>query len=145
MHHRHVELFFHVIWSTWDRAPWIRPDLEREIRRCVHHHVDAAGAALLALGAADDHVHVLLHAGPTLTSAPLIGGMKGGASRWLHTACGVDESHRFSQGYALLSVSPELVERIKRYVETQRVRHALRDVVGAWEPPPFPAANAPTG
>ena len=135
MYHRHVELFLHIVWSTWDRVPWIDPTYDREIRRCAHRQIGAAGV-LLASGAYDDHVHVLLRASPTIVPATVVGAIKGHTSHELHARFAVDPAMRFSEGYALFSVSPEHVTRLVRYIEDQRVRHAEQRLSTRWELPP---------
>lgn len=90
MFHRHVELYLHIIWSTWGRVAWV----EASIRARIHGAIAAVARSERCLpvfvGGTDDHVHVLLRAPPSLCPSVLVGKLKGVSSRTAHDAIGVD-------------------------------------------------------
>src|SRR5262245_41614984 len=79
-----------------------------------------AGLDLVAIGGADDHLHVLVQYPSTVSVAKLAHDLKGGSSytwnRTLHSLSPL----QWQPGYWAESVSPAVVNPLLRYIADQR-------------------------
>ncbi len=85
-----AETYFHIVFSTKDRAPFLR---DRALRNELHTYLGGTCRNLqspsLIVGGALDHVHILCRFGRTITTADLIKGLKKESSKWIKGALGV--------------------------------------------------------
>jgi putative transposase len=135
MFHRHVELYLHFIWSTWDRVPWIDEPIRPRLHAALASIARAQGCSFVEVGGVSEHVHVLVRAPTTAPAADLVRHLKGVSSRFAHTELSVDPALIWSQGYALFSVGPESVPAVATYIENQPRHHADGTTHAPWEQP----------
>ena len=121
-----VQLYFHLVWSTWDRAPLITPDLEPRLYAFMLNRASEMRARVLAIGGTRDHVHLLVRLPATTVLADVVGRIKGASSHFATHALGRD--FRWQGGYAAYSVSRAGVPRVREYVLNQKVRHGLQEI-----------------
>lgn len=94
MRHPHARLYVHLVWSTWDRAPLITPEIHERIYPVMQHQASRRGAQIMAMGGIEDHVHVLARFPTTLSIADLVGRMKGASSHMVTQVMGGRSSGR---------------------------------------------------
>ena len=121
------ELYTHIIFATKLRHPYLDKPLQEALYGFLGGMVRKKGGIAIAMGGMSDHVHLLLRTRPTLAFAGLLKALKGGSSRWIneqHPAEGVSHHHfGWQEGYALFSVSPSQVEKVRHYIENQEHHH----------------------
>ncbi|TAK26809.1 MAG: IS200/IS605 family transposase [Myxococcaceae bacterium] len=135
MFHRHVELYLHFIWSTWDRHPWIEESMQPRLHAVLASIARSQGCSFAVAGGIGEHVHVLVRAPATSCPADLVRHLKGVSSRFAHTELCVDPSFNWSQGYALFSVDPESVSALTAYIDDQPRHHSAGTMNPRWEQP----------
>lgn len=75
----HTELYYHLVWATWDRNPLITS-------------LEELGCSEIIIDGMADHVHVLCRIPPTLALANLIRQIKGASSHFAtHELPGCEE------------------------------------------------------
>jgi REP element-mobilizing transposase RayT len=135
MFHRHVELYLHFIWSTWDRVPWIAESMQPRMHAALCSIARAHGCSFVVAGGVGEHVHVLVRAPPTCCPADLARHLKGVSSHFAHHELAVDPCYRWSQGYALFSVDPSAVLALTAYIDAQARHHSGGTTDTRWEQP----------
>ena len=125
MRYSRVEMYIHLIWATWDRAPLITGDMETRLYDVMQHHASRMGARVIAIGGVEDHVHMLLRIPATLAVADLVSRIKGGSSHFAAQVLGRD--FKWQGGYAAYSISPSVLPRVREYVLNQKQRHHESD------------------
>jgi putative transposase len=75
------KLYYHLVWATFERYPWITPDREAIIRTTLYTKGREIGAVVHAVGNVEDHVHVVASIPPALSVAECIKRLKGASSR----------------------------------------------------------------
>ena len=71
----------------------------------------------------EDHVHILLHLGRTITTSKLVSELKSSSSRWIKTKGENYERFSWQGGYGAFSVSRPMVERAVAYISKQKEHH----------------------
>jgi len=84
----------------------------------------ANGAAIVAIGGIENHVHLLLCIAPTMPISHLVKQIKGVSSRFANAELGFNGSFRWQGSYAAFSVSRWDVELVKNYILNQKEHHA---------------------
>jgi putative transposase len=131
MFERRQEVYVHLVWSTWDRAPsldaatrdWMWPVLAEQAR--------ALGCAWAVVGGVDDTVHVLCSLPTTLTVAALVQQLKGWTARAANARA--PGSLRWQGGYGTFSVSPRDIPEVEHYVRNQPAHHSAGTVDPVFE------------
>jgi REP-associated tyrosine transposase len=122
MHHR---LYYHLVWTTRERAPLIDAGLAGFLCRFLRAMATKESAQIIELGIVSTHVHLLLRTEPVTDLPRLIQLLKGASSH-----LGRKEGHsssgkqlRWAQGYSLETVSERQLPWVREYIRSQPVRH----------------------
>ncbi|MGN6755685.1 MAG: transposase, partial [Thermomicrobiales bacterium] len=72
MRQAHIGVFVHLIWSTWDRLPFLTIQKRPQVWRAIGAKCVELGAEVIAIGGIEDHVHLLVRLPATLAVADLV-------------------------------------------------------------------------
>ena len=114
-------LLVHAVFSTKDRAPLIKPELETDLFAYVGAVCKNSRSPLLAAGGTNDHVHLLISLNKNVTLPDLMLPLKRDSSRWMreHGA----SRFRWQDGYAGLTVGMSQVPTLRAYFAKQKSKH----------------------
>lgn len=123
MANTYSSLFYHIVFSTKNRASFILPELENRIREYVggvarHHKMTA-----LQIGGIEDHLHVLVLAPTTIAPCDIAKYLKGDSSSWIHDEFPDLHNFGWQDGYGAFTVSKGNVPSVIQYIQNQRVHH----------------------
>ena len=128
-----AEIYLHLVWGTKHRQPWITPELERAVYRCIEKEVLRLKCQLLAIGGIADHVHLLVKTPTTLAVAKLANQVKGISSHMVHDQFPGNEAFDWQDGYGVFSVGVNQVPPVRDYVLNQKEHHANGPIYPRWE------------
>lgn len=123
MAHTFTSLLTHVVFSTWER----RPFLSNEICKDAHAYIGGILRNLrvvpVAIGGTANHVHLLMRLPADLSIADCLRIVKANSSRWMKERW--PERSRFSWqgGYGAFSVSESNLGAVVRHVQDQEQHH----------------------
>lgn len=80
-----VDIILHLVFSTKERHPWIKPDVEEELYQYICGVGRNLGCPIIKINGVEDHIHVLIQLGRTTPISKLISEMKSSSSRWIKT------------------------------------------------------------
>ena len=122
MSHALSRVFIHAVWATFQRTPWIiLPSSAASSTRSA-----LLECALLAVGAADDHIHVVSTLPRDVSIGALVRAYKGASARAAASAHRA-VPFRWQEGHDAFSVSERDPSGVIDYVRRQRERHAARE------------------
>jgi len=114
-----TNLLYHIVFSTQDRRPSLtrelRPDLYAYLGGILRNH----DAILLAVGGADDHIHLLARVPPSVALSDLMRELKASSSKWL----GGKMAFAWQRGCAAFWVSESSQPAVAAYIHGQDARH----------------------
>jgi putative transposase len=120
MSHTYVQNNLHVIFSTKNRQKLISKTLQPEIWSYMAGICRNIGIVVMAIGGAEEHVHVFFHHPATMPLSEAIRTIKANSSLW------VRETNRifaWQQGFAALSVSASNRSAVVNYIRNQEKHH----------------------
>ena len=118
----HLSLHFHVVFSTKDRVPTIRPEWRGRLHGYMGGIIQNLGGVPEAVGGIEDHVHLLLGLRATHCLADVVRDLKANSSRWVHADRG-DAAFAWQEGYGAFTVSAQHIQQVVRYIAQQEDHH----------------------
>jgi putative transposase len=123
MAHSLTQLFYHIVFSTKARHPWLIP----EIRPRVHDYLGGAirneGGHSLGINGVEDHIHILAKLRQDHKLCDVIRNIKSNSSGWIHDTFPDLHDFAWQEGYAAFTVSQSQVETVRRYIAGQERHH----------------------
>jgi putative transposase len=117
-------LYFHLVFSTKHREPWIGPDLQSRLYEYLGGILRAQKSVLLAAGGMPDHVHLLVSLSRELSIAETIRLIKANSSKWVHETFPAQGRFAWQAGYGAFSVS--CTNLADGYIASQAEHHRAR-------------------
>jgi putative transposase len=118
----HSDLLVHVVFSTKNREPAIKPAMLEQLNAYLAGiTLDLEGYPILFNGM-PDHVHGLISLRPKIAVAKAIQEIKAGSSRWMHDHWKM-KSFAWQSGYGAFSVSRSQVSAVADYIRNQQEHH----------------------
>jgi putative transposase len=121
-----AKVYLHVIFSSKNRVPVLLDDWRDELFRVMGGTANNLGCQSLIVGGTNDHVHMLIQLGRTITMADAIGKIKSTSSAWVNQNHAPATPFHWQAGYAVFSVSQSSVEAVREYIRRQPEHHAKK-------------------
>jgi REP element-mobilizing transposase RayT len=129
-----VDLYVHLVWSTWDRVPVLVGPVEAEAHAAIRRKCRELRCRALAVGGMPDHVHVLVQLHPSIYISQLAQEVKGASSRIVNDRCGPAVPFRWQAGYGAFTLRTSDIPVVHDYIIRQRSHHASTGLWQDWEP-----------
>jgi putative transposase len=125
-------LYYHLVWTTLDRAPLLDAQCATFLSRFLRHAAGEHRSRVLEIGAVTTHVHVLMVCHPMTEFPALIGLLKGGSSTVWNKDYAPESGWklRWAKGYGLSSISPRQVDGVRKYLRAQPRHHPSERIEG---------------
>ncbi len=124
-------LYYHIVWATWRRAPFITPEVEPTIHRIIGSKAILEKAHVYALNGMADHIHLVVTIPPSHKVSSLMHRVKGASSHFISERYG--KAFKWQKGYGVLTVGPSGLETAVAYVQNQKQHHADGTIINALE------------
>ena len=122
--HSHSILIAHVVWATRDRQSLLASSADPWFDRFFRSKAEELGARVMAVGNAEDHVHLVLLYPATRSLVEIVHRLKGASSReWNLDLAASGARLAWQVGYWAESVSPRALPPLVNYVHRQRQHH----------------------
>ena len=120
-------VYLHLVFSTKDRFPFLK---DESLRRRLHEYLGGVtktlGCPPLRVGGVEDHVHLLVRFGRTVSIADWVKEVKRVSSIWVHEQGQSHQAFHWQNGYGVFSVSHSNRDRVIEYIDGQKEHHRRR-------------------
>ncbi|MHB9134630.1 MAG: IS200/IS605 family transposase [Armatimonadota bacterium] len=116
-------LYYHLVFSTKDRRPWLTPDIAPRVHEYLGGVMRGIGGISLIVGGAEDHAHILGTIDKNIAVAAALRDVKADSSGWIHKTFPHLRQFAWQEGYGAFSISVSGLDRVKRYIEQQEKHH----------------------
>lgn len=123
MAHTFTNILLHIVFSTKERQPFLKPEIRSEMHAYLAAVVHGSGSEAFAVGGGFDHVHLLISAPRTKTLADFMRNLKVKSSRWARQWA---PGFAWQTGYAAFSVSWSKRDSVIEYTHNQERHHRRR-------------------
>ncbi|HUT32909.1 MAG TPA: IS200/IS605 family transposase [Planctomycetota bacterium] len=118
-----ANVLIHLIFSTKNRCPLIRPEVEHELHAYLAAVCREMGCPALDVGGTEDHVHMLFSLSRTVTLSKLDEEVKKRSSKWIKTKGEAFADFAWQAGYGAFSIGQSGVAGVKQYIAGQKDHH----------------------
>ncbi|MDO8691711.1 MAG: IS200/IS605 family transposase [Dehalococcoidia bacterium] len=118
-----MRLFYHIIWATKDRKPFIKDAFLSPLHLCIASKAVQLGATVHGIGGIEDHVHMAASVPPSIALSEFIRQVKGSSSHFMNHEMAVPVTFAWQADYGLLSLARKQLPVVVRYVKEQRQHH----------------------
>ncbi len=119
-----VQIYVHLIFSTKQRAPFLK---DHGFRQQVHAYLAGIckhqDSTAVIVGGVEDHVHLLCRLSKSLDISSLVRELKRDSTKWIHEQRPQLADFHWQSGYGAFSISPTHVERLIEYITNQEQHH----------------------
>ncbi len=131
----YLQLYFHIVWTTYKRYQWIDNEIEKFLDSMIRERLLTAKSELLAFGCTGDHVHLLFKLHPSASVSVIVGEVKGYTSFVIANQIRPELGFRWQGGYGAFSVSKRDLPGLIKYIINQKEHHQLGPLSNQWELP----------
>lgn len=117
-----TNLVYHVVFSTKNREPLIRPNIRTDLYSYIGGIIRGENGTPLEIGGMPDHVHILAKFHSDVSVAKMMRHIKTNSSKWINQRKVVGP-FRWQAGYGAFTVSQSQVSAVPTYVRNQAVHH----------------------
>ena len=129
----YTELYYHLVWATWNRYPFITPEIQGHLYRYLLHQCQEYAYDACAINGMEDHLHVVVRLGPTLSISEVTKKLKGSSSRFCNEELKLETPFKWQRGYGALTFGKRDLSKIVSYVQNQKERHRNNQLNSALE------------
>jgi REP element-mobilizing transposase RayT len=119
----YVSSYFHCIFSTKERRPFITPPLRERLWPFLGGIARQNKMKAIEIGGVEDHVHILLSLPSTINIAKAMQLLKGGSSKWIHETFPEHWLFVWQEEYGAFSVSVSQLDKTIQYIQNQATHH----------------------
>lgn len=116
-------VLIHLVFSTKNREPWIRENIEQELHAYLGGILRDLECPSLVIGGTADHVHFLFRLARTKAISAVVEEVKTGSSKWIKTQGPAFQQFHWQAGYGAFSIGQSGVDRLKQHIASQREHH----------------------
>jgi putative transposase len=123
MTHSYRVHYFHLIWSTKNRTPWIDKEIQERLYPYLGGITKNHKGKLIEVGGMSDHIHMLIELSFIDKFSHFIRDLKSCSSLWIHQTFPQKKDFAWQEGYGSFSVSFSALEKVRDYIRNQEKHH----------------------
>ena len=123
MAHTFTDLLFHVVFSTYERAPLIADPIRADVHSYLGGIVREMRGIPIMIGGTTDHVHLLTRLPADLAVADGVRVLKSNSTSWIKEKWPERRRFAWQGGYGAFSVSESSRAQVIRYIQGQAEHH----------------------
>jgi REP element-mobilizing transposase RayT len=118
-----ANIIIHAVFSTKERQPWIQNDVEDELFKYISGISRDLESPIIICNGTQDHIHLLLRLGKTMSISKYISEVKSNSSRWIKSKGAQYRDFSWQNGYGAFSVACNKIDGVVQYIANQKEHH----------------------
>ena len=123
MANTYTKLNIHIVFHVKSTGITIRQKDLGLVFAYIGGIIQNVGGYPITVGGITNHIHILATMPKTMSVAEFVQKIKANSSKWIKTIDGYYEDFAWQEGYGAFCVSPSLLKKTIRYIETQEQHH----------------------
>lgn len=115
----------HIVFATRGRHPSLHDVNRMDLHRVIAAIVSKKQSRLICINSVTDHIHMLVNLSPKIALSEFMVAVKAKSSKWLKLDSRTTMFNGWCTGYYACSVSPSLMQKNIRYIESQTEHHRI--------------------
>lgn len=118
------KIWFHVVFATKNREPFILREKEDVVYKLLSDQLVKMECSPIAINGMPDHVHLLFSATYKKSPMDIVKQVKGATSFYINKSFLFKVKFDWQDSFRIFSVSPSMVGRAKTYIDNQKRHHS---------------------
>lgn len=123
MANTYTKLNIHIVFHVKSTGICIKYEDLPEVFAYIGGIIRNVGGYPITIGGIENHIHILATMPKTMSVSEFVQKIKANSSRWIKTLDNYYESFAWQEGFGAFCVSPSLLKKTIRYIETQEKHH----------------------
>lgn len=123
MANTYTKLNIHIVFHVKSTGITIRQKDLEQVFAYIGGIIQNVGGYPITIGGITNHIHILATMPKTMSVSEFVQKIKANSSKWLKTIDEYYEDFAWQEGYGAFCVSPSLLKKTIRYIETQEQHH----------------------
>jgi REP element-mobilizing transposase RayT len=123
MANTYTKLNIHIVFHVKSTGVCIKYEDLPEVFAYIGGIIRNVGGYPITIGGIENHIHILATMPKTMSVSEFVQKIKANSSRWIKTLDNYYESFAWQEGFGAFCVSPSLLKKTIRYIETQEKHH----------------------
>ena len=118
-----TKLNVHIVFHVKRTGITIRKEDLGKVFAYIGGIIQNIGGYPITVGGITNHIHILATMPKTMSVSEFVQKIKANSSKWIKTIDDYYETFAWQEGYGAFCVSPTLLKKTIRYIETQEQHH----------------------
>lgn len=123
MANTYTKLNIHIVFHVKSTGITIRQKNLEQVFAYIGGIIQNVGGYPITVGGIANHIHILATMPKTMSVSEFVQKIKANSSKWIKTIDEYYEDFAWQEGYGAFCVSPSLLKKTIRYIETQEQHH----------------------
>ena len=123
MANTYTKLNIHIVFHVKSTGITIRQKNLEQVFAYIGGIIQNVGGYPITVGGIANHIHILATIPKTMSVSEFVQKIKANSSKWIKTIDEYYEDFAWQEGYGAFCVSPSLLKKTIRYIETQEQHH----------------------
>jgi REP element-mobilizing transposase RayT len=123
MANTYTKLNIHIVFHVKSTGITIRQKDLGQVFAYIGGIIQNVGGYPITVGGITNHIHILATMPKTMSVSEFVQKIKANSSKWIKTIDEYYEDFAWQEGYGAFCVSPSLLKKTIRYIETQEQHH----------------------
>lgn len=123
MTHTFSQTYYHLVWSTKHRQPFITPNVKDPLYHYLNGIIENKKCKLHIINGMPDHIHLLISLPLTMTVPELVQQIKVSSTKWLRSQFSNLKQFSWQEGLGAFSVGYSNFDSVKNYISNQEQHH----------------------
>lgn len=119
-------VWIHLIFATKNRERILTHKIRNEVCEFLRNESVLKGYYVDSINGFENHLHLLYKQSLTESISDSVKWFKGRSSKWINNKYELKTQFRWQQGYGVISISKENLERTRNYIYNQERMHRKR-------------------
>ena len=113
----------HLTWPTKQQGPLLAKEVRQQLCMYIKENAPSKGIHLDCVNGEDDHIHLLVLLGASMTVNKMVEVLKGDSAFWINKQRLVKGKFEWHEEYFAVSVSESGVGAVRSYINNQALHH----------------------
>jgi REP element-mobilizing transposase RayT len=128
MANTYTKLNIHIVFHVKSTGVRIRKEDLPQVFAFIGGVIKNIDGYPVTVGGVENHIHILATMPKTMSVSDFVKTIKANSSRWIKILDKYYETFAWQEGYGAFCVSPSLLKKTIRYIETQEEHHKKESV-----------------
>ena len=109
----------------------IDQEIEIALKKVFYSKAKELNLKIVEVNGMEDHIHILIESNPSISPSDIAKHMKGASSHFVNHEVLKQDNVRslyWQDGYGVITVSPQAVAAVTKYIQNQKEHHASSDL-----------------